>query len=74
MACVQVLGNIADPEAVSPLIALLNDKDLDVLICSVEALKNITGQNFGRDTEQWTEWWNKNRDQYLMGKSLFLSR
>lgn len=39
------------------------DKDL-VRTAYVEALKKITGQDFGKDVKAWKKWWQENKDKF----------
>jgi len=53
-AAVQSLGEIGSPEAVAPLIELL---ERGTLIADVaEALSNITGEELGTNAEAWRRW------------------
>ena len=53
-AAVESLGELRATEAVGPLIELLRR---GVLVLDVsEALAQITGQNFGADVKQWSQW------------------
>jgi len=60
-AAVIVLGEIKDPRAVEPLISALKDIDPNVRWPAAEALKKITGQDFGEDQRKWQEWWEKSK-------------
>lgn len=57
----KALAKIGDTRAVRPLIRLLKNGNKYVRLTVAEALKEITGQDFGTDYEQWMEWWNKNK-------------
>jgi hypothetical protein len=46
---------------VPPLIEALQDKEAGEKAAA--ALTLITGRNFGRDTEKWQAWWDKNRGE-----------
>ncbi len=69
-----ILGGIGDKRATEPLIKQLHDSDKWVRKESVEALRKITSQNFGYDSEaepaareaaakKWEEWWNKQKEE-----------
>lgn len=53
------LGEIKDARATEPLITMLKDpiNQWD----AAEALKKITGQDFGTDHGKWKQWWEKNK-------------
>jgi HEAT repeat protein len=55
------LGQIKDRRAIEPLIDGITDESSDVRKRSPQALKQITGQDFGKDQAKWREWWEKNR-------------
>lgn len=59
---IRALKAIGDKQAVPPLIALLKDRSTPNFYppeCSVavDALKSITGQDFGLDAGKWQAWW-----------------
>ena len=55
------LGEIKDRRAVEPLIGAITDESNDVTKAAPLALKEITGQDFGKDPAKWKEWWEKNK-------------
>jgi len=55
------LGRIGDPRAVEPLIAALGDDEHIVQIYVLEALQEMTGQNFYFKQKKWRKWWKKNK-------------
>ena len=65
----KALGKIGDSRAVEPLVAILKDikdkgkysLDLFVQAEAAEALKKITGQDFGGDYEKWSTWWQEQK-------------
>jgi HEAT repeat protein len=59
----QVLGMIGPQamEATPVLIEALEDQSPAVRQGVVEALKAITGQDFGLDVNAWRQWWEKQR-------------
>lgn len=57
LASAQGLGDLNDARAVSALIAALRDQDLSVNFAATEALKKITGRDFGPKKEDWAAWW-----------------
>ena len=59
------LGAMKDPRAVPPLIDALRDKDAQVQENAAEALKNITGQDYGKSKLRWSAWWGRNKDTVL---------
>lgn len=52
------LGLIGDSRAVPALIGLLGDVNQEPRARAVEALRAITGKEFGTDAEKWLAWWN----------------
>jgi len=50
------LGKIGDQKAISSLIKALKDDYKDIQLSAAQSLKNITGQDFGRDYEKWVAW------------------
>ena len=55
------LGRIRDRRAIEPLIDGITDESSDVRKRAPLALKEITGQDFGKDPAKWREWWEKNK-------------
>jgi len=53
------LGEIKDKRAVEPLIEAL--KDIYTSELAAEALKKITGRNFGEDYQRWLDWLKKQK-------------
>jgi HEAT repeat protein len=53
----RVLGGIKDRRAVEPLIETLKDSYEYVRFSALEALRAITGEDFGLDHEKWKSWW-----------------
>jgi HEAT repeat protein len=60
VSVIYALGEIGEP-AVEPLIEVLKDEDNDVRYLAADALKDITGKDFGEDYEKWKEWREKNK-------------
>lgn len=50
------LKKIGDPKAIDGLIEQLDDINQTVAYASLQALKYITKQDFGRDIKQWEKW------------------
>lgn len=59
------LVEINDTSAVEPLISSLNDKDILVNKEVANSLHEITGQDFGENQQDWREWWNQNKENFL---------
>jgi HEAT repeat protein len=55
------LGQIGDRRAIEPLIDGITTESSDVRKRAPLALKEITGQDFGKDSAKWREWWEKNK-------------
>ena len=66
-------GTPADPkvkaEAVEILIRSLRSETESVRSTAVKELRNLTGQQFGEDPEQWESWWETHKDRFKEGKS-----
>jgi hypothetical protein len=56
MAAVEALGKIGDVQAVPHLITVIQQFSGGRV--AFEALKCITGQDFGEDVACWRQWWN----------------
>ena len=50
------LGTIGDKKAIPALIKALKDPYKDIQLRASYSLKDITGQDFGRDYEKWSSW------------------
>jgi len=59
-----VLAKQKNPALIEPLIDALSDPDPFVQHSALEALINITGQNFQLETEKWQEWWSENQERF----------
>ena len=55
------MGRIGDKRAVEPLIEALKDEDEGARWLAAEALKKITGNDFGEDYEEWRKWYEKQK-------------
>jgi hypothetical protein len=75
MAAARVLGDLAAPAGVEPLIEALADTESAVREASLDALKRITKRSFDFDPQgpeserakrvkQWREWWAKEREKF----------
>ena len=62
---IRALEAIGDGRAIEPLIAALMDKDEGVRIVSADALRELTGEKLGQDTEKWQEWWEENKGNFV---------
>jgi HEAT repeat protein len=51
------LGKIGDAKAIPALISTLKDEYKDTQLRAASSLKTITGQDFGRDREKWSNWY-----------------
>jgi HEAT repeat protein len=55
-ACAVALGKIGDESATPALIEALKDEYKDVQLRAAYSLKDLTGENFGRDYAKWSNW------------------
>lgn len=55
--CAVSLGKIGDEKAIPALIEALKDEYKDVQLRASYSLKDLTGKFFGRDYEEWSEWY-----------------
>ena len=67
-AAAQSLGLLGDVRAVEPLIGALKDTDGGVRLEAQIALRAFSEQDFGRDVDRWTEWWQQ-RQEALLAKA-----
>lgn len=61
----RALGLIGDNSAIEPLIEVLKDEEPFVRKKAAEALREITGQDFGQDNGKWRKWWEYNKNKFL---------
>lgn len=61
MTAARSLGMIDDPRVIEPLIQALGDKSQGVQKNALLALKERTGQDFGKDPAVWQKWWEQNK-------------
>jgi len=55
------LGRLKDRRAVAPLLTALDSADKECKAAFVQALKDITGQDFGDNAAKWRAWWELNK-------------
>lgn len=60
-----MLAKSKDPNLIEPLLSALGDPDPYVRNSALEALVNITGQDFQLDTLRWEEWWAENKEGFI---------
>jgi HEAT repeat protein len=64
---IRALGDLGDPASVPPLIAALEDHEGSYADCetnadyAAEALKKLTGEDFGKDVSKWKAWLGKGK-------------
>ncbi len=56
------LGKIGDRRAIEPLAELLNDENSNIRWRTLDALKDITGEDFGDSPDLWLMWWQQNKE------------
>jgi HEAT repeat protein len=56
LAAAKALGRLKDPAAVAPLGKLLEDPDPAMQYAAASALREVTGQDFGADLNQWRQY------------------
>jgi HEAT repeat protein len=62
MTAARSLGMIGDKRAINALIASLKEDDSHgVQKNAVLALKQLTGQDFGKDPDKWQKWWDQTK-------------
>ena len=55
------LSKINDARSIEPLFLALNDQNLFIQENALKGLIEITGEDFGQDSEKWKNWWINNR-------------
>jgi hypothetical protein len=64
------LGRCVDLRAVDPLLAHLEGcEERSLRIITFDALRRLTGRNFGRDEQRWRNWWSNHRSELLPDKT-----
>lgn len=62
MTAARSLGMIGDKRAIKALItALKEDESHGVKKNAALALKQLTGQDFGKDSDKWQKWWDQTK-------------
>ncbi len=56
------LGKIGDEKAVPALIEGTNDGYKDVQLCAASSLKELTGEDFGRNYKEWKSWYTRTHE------------
>jgi len=59
--CAASLGAIRDSKALPALIEALKDDYKDIQLKAASSLKEMTGQDFGKDYEKWLNWYASNK-------------
>jgi len=59
------LGELGDLRATEPLIHALMDRFSLLRSRTADALKKITGKDFGYDLKKWQKWWEENKARFL---------
>lgn len=67
-AAIETLGLIADPRGFEPLLERMEEEDGRLAEDCAQALKRITGQDFGRSSNAWRRWWADHRERALAGE------
>lgn len=68
---VRALKVFGNPRSVDGLIKALGKNEVDESTKSliIEALAEITTHNYGRNTDKWQSWWDKNKNQIILGST-----
>jgi HEAT repeat protein len=56
VVAIQALGSMKDPRAVDPLIESLRRGNSRIRGFAAQALRNVTGEDFGEEVEAWVRW------------------
>jgi len=56
-----------DKSAIEPLIGIVSHDEVDIRQRALEALRQITWQDFEYDRDEWQTWWNRNKEAMLKG-------
>ncbi len=56
LAAVDALGRIKSPQSVAALAKAVNDRDPALQYAGVQALKSVSGQDFGNDVSAWRQY------------------
>ena len=63
-AAAHALGQYAEPRVVQALISSLNDPALAVNYSTIQALRTLTGQDYGIETRAWLDWFDATDDLF----------
>ena len=66
--CASALGQYREPKVLSALIAALSDSRLQVNRNTLDALRTLTGQDFGYDRPAWQAWYDKTPQHFAAGR------
>jgi len=55
LAAAEALGKIKSPEAIAAIVVALDDRDPALQYVGVQAMKSITGQDYGPDVQVWRQ-------------------
>lgn len=64
LLAVRMLGRLALPEAVEALIGGLDARREEVAAAAYETLKEITGEDHGREITPWRSWWSEAKEGF----------
>jgi hypothetical protein len=65
-AMIESLQHSGAPEVMGRLLPGLKDSDPKVRAAAAQALRWVTGQDFGDDTPKWHAWWEANEDTFKL--------
>ena len=68
VVAVQALGRTEDVRAIEPLIDVLDDRSKLVRYHAKLCLEGITGQDLGKSSKNWRQWWKENKEGFLKSK------
>lgn len=63
---IEALGDTRDAAAVTALMPLLSDSNMEIVLAVRSALTQITRQDFGTSLAKWQPWWAENKERHRL--------
>jgi hypothetical protein len=61
---IEALAETREPSAVPVLLPLLDENQAEIAAATEKALMTLARQDFGLDSDRWSEWWRQNKGRH----------
>jgi hypothetical protein len=63
---IEALAETREPSAVPVLLPLLEENQAEIAAATEKALMTLTRQDFGLESDKWTQWWGQNKGRHRL--------